>query len=651
MFDKNFNPKKFKHWQITQDDADIIWLYFNLADKSVNVITHDAMEEFAEIIQICEDNIATIKGVALLSGKETGFAYGADIPAFEKFTTPAETYKHLEFVQDNFARIAALSCPTAVGIDGFALGGGLELALPFDYIIASNHEKTQLAFPEVKLGLMPGYGGTGRSLARIGIFHMMRMVLTGRMVGVEEALEIGLINQIVADKTKLKDALAQAIHNGKHINPIAENGDIPAAIEDARIVIQAKYHEQQHPAPFKILEHLEKHAPNMQALITSELEVFSELLMGTISKNLRRVYDLTNRVKKQGKADANIRKLHVIGAGTMGGDIAAVAAMAGFEVSLQDLSEDAINNALMRAEKLFTRKLKTADKITEAKQRLVADATGLNVKNADMVIEAVAESLAVKQKVLGEIAKKVRSDTILASNTSAIPLEKIAQILPAPEQLIGIHFFNPVPVLPLVEIVKAKQSSDIFIKRALGFVGSLKKMPILCQSAPGFLVNRALFPYIFASIDLFLSGENSDKIDQALLNFGLPMGAIELADQIGLDICLDIGQSLGIPEQVKNNLQEKITRGDLGRKTGAGFYQWQDNKAMRARGTYDDAQMQSISQQLLAPLVAECERAVLEKVVENADMADAAMIFGIGFPDYTGGPLNWEKCKLAQNNS
>ena len=634
----DFLQTDYQNWQISKTADDIIRLKLDVANKSVNILTKEVLHKFAAIAGALAENAEKLTGVMLICGKKNGFIYGADIHEFEDFHAPEELRVHLESVHESFTKIENLPCPTACGINGLTLGGGLEIALAFDNLIATT--TTQLAFPEVKLGLLPGYGGTVRALQKIGAFESLRMMLTGRMVAANEALKIGLVNQLVADEDSLEVALTQNILAGKNKTSAPKDENLQAIIDDARTVIESKYKRNHHPAPFKILDHYQNFASDIDALTSSEKTLFTDMLFSENSRNKRRVYYLTDRVKKQTKQQSHISHVHVVGAGVMGGDIAAVAALAGFQVSLQDLSQDAIDGALARAETLFARKL-DGDKLAHAKARLTSDKDGTQIAKADLIIEAVAENLAIKQKVFENLATQAKPSAILATNSSAIQLEEIGANLPNPEALIGLHFFNPVPALPLVEVIWGAQSGEDVINRALGFVGQLKKLPILCKSAPGFIVNRALFPYIFVAFERYFDGEDADKIDQALLGFGMPMGPIELADQIGLDVCLDIGTSLGIPERTQKFLQEKCASGNLGRKSGAGFYEWCDKKAIRARGDYDARELQKLAKELLQPLVAESMKIVAEGVVSDADMLDAAMIFGIGFPEHTGGPLNY----------
>ena len=374
-----------------------------------------------------------------------------------------------------------------------------------------------------------------------------------------------------------------------------------------------------------------------------EIDVFPNLMVSSASKNLRRVFYLTDAVRRSARGASNIKRLHVVGAGVMGGDIAAIGAMAGLEVTLADMNESAILSSIARAKKLFERRLKSDEKVASALARLRADLDGNGAIDADLIIEAVAERLEVKQAVFKNLEVVSKATAILATNTSAIPLEDIATALNAPERLIGLHFFNPVPVLPLVEVIWSKYSDPEIVIRGMQFAGQIGKMPIRCKSAPGFLVNRALLPYIFKAIEAVAGGENADHIDEALVDFGMPMGPIELADQIGLDVCLDVGIVLGMPPATKALLDEKCKAGTIGRKSGSGFYEWDGNRAIRAHQSKDPRVMAAIAKNMLAPMIEECRQAVDENVVDSADSADAGMIFGIGFPGFRGGPLNWSK--------
>ena len=635
--------ESFKHFNISTDHENICWAEIDVNGKSVNVLTQEVMSDLANILNWLEKN-TKIKGFSLTSGKPGGFIYGADIAEFELYKTKQDVRSHMEFVHGLFNRIENLRVPTAVGIDGIAVGGGLEIALAFDHIITTSGNKTKLGFPEVNLGILPGYGGSGRAYGRIGTASVAEMMISGKPLIAEAAKDIGLIDQVVNGADNIKPAIKswlEAQNQKKPERKQRETETDQSALEICREKFLRRVRVEHTPAPFAIIEHLRKHGHSSVAMSAAEMDIFPDLMVGSASKNLRRVYHLTDKVRKTARGDSKIKKLHVVGAGVMGGDIAAVAAMSGLNVSLTDVDSSAIEGAIKRSADLFARRLKVDEKIAAATARLKADPKGNDAANADLIIEAVAEKLSVKRAVFSDLEKIIKPDAILATNTSAIPLEDISTALKNPSRLIGLHFFNPVPVLPLVEVIWSPHSNQDLVTRGMQFVGQIGKMPIRCKSSPGFLVNRALLPYMFGAIEAVVSGENPEKIDQAMVDFGMPMGPIELSDQVGLDVCLDVGTVLGIGPGAEKLLKSKCDDKTLGRKTGSGFYNWSENRAVRSREPLEPKLSDDIARLMLAPMVDECKKAVQEGVVESSDDADAGMIFGTGFPSFRGGPINW----------
>ena len=635
--------QSLQHWSAKIDQTNIVWLELGVADKSVNVLTRAVFDELTVIVDALEAT-SQLAGVALLSAKPGGFVYGADINEFEDLKNADEVAGLMRLVHGLFDRIATLPVPTAAGIDGIAVGGGLEIALPFDRLFATRSPKTKLGFPEVNLGIMPGYGGTGRAFARVGTAAVLDLMLGGKPVGIKAALAMGLVDAEADNGEALAPAIGAWIvqQNGTKPTraPVEKSADAEA-LTAARDRYLKRLRQDHTPAPFAILAHVQQHGHDPKAMSAGEIDIFPGLLTGLASKNLRRVFYLTDSVRKTGRGDSQISNIHVVGAGVMGGDIAAVSALSGMTVTLTDMDAAAIDAARSRARILFERRLKTDNKITSAMARLIADPDGQGASTADLIIEAVAERLDVKQAVFKALENVAKAGAILATNTSAIPLEDIASALHHPERLIGLHFFNPVPVLPLVEVIWSRLSDPDLVNRGMQFAGSIGKMPIRCKSSPGFLVNRALLPYIYKAIDAVAAGENPDLIDQSLVDFGMPMGPIELADQIGLDVCLDVGLVLGISPVAKRLLTEKCAAGTIGRKSSRGFYQWDGNRTQRPRAAGDAATMETLVNTMLAPMIEACRQAVDDGVVDSADNADAGMIFGIGFPGFRGGPLHW----------
>ena len=630
----------FTHWRFHIDQQNIGWLELDVAGSSVNVLQREVMREWAQIM----DNLIENKGLAglcFLSGKKRGFVYGADIAEFDDLKTKADVYESIELADTILSGIEALDCPTVCGIDGVAVGGGLEVALAFDRIVVTSSAETKLGFPEIHLGIMPGYGGTGRAMRRIEAKNVLDMVLSGRLLSANEAKTIGLVDKVVKDATSLRKAVADELDHPAVPDIIQTDSDVKQAVIQAKDNILSRFHREQTPAPFLICEHFHESGADWRALVKSERTRFSEMLLGEASHHLRRVFLLNEMVRKSARGDSQIKTVHVIGAGTMGADIAAVAAMSGFQTSLSDIDAEAVYEAVTRAGKLFERRLKTEEKIKSALERLTADPEGKAIAKADIIIEAVAERLSVKQAVFSAVELDAKPDSILATNTSSIMIEDIASALKAPERLIGLHFFNPVTVLPLVEVIAGPSSTQTSITRAMQFAGQLKKMPVKVKSVKGFLVNRALLPYLFEAIEVMVSGEAQDKLDQALVRFGMPMGPIELCDQIGLDVCFDVGQVLGMSDIASQALKTKVDAGQLGRKSGSGFYEWDDKKAVRSRSDYPPAELDKIAADLLAPMIEKCRSAVADGIVDSADHADIGCILGIGFPTYRGGPLGW----------
>ena len=631
---------EFKHWRYHIDKQNICWLALDVVGSSVNILRREVMTEWALIM----DKIGKaegLSGLCLLSGKERGFVYGADIAEFDNLKTEADVRELIELADSILSGIEVLPYPTVCGIDGVAVGGGLELALAFDRIVVTSSAETKLGFPEIHLGIMPGYGGTGRAMRRIKAEHVLDMVLSGCLLSGVEAKALGLVDTVIDDAADLRQAVADELTQPSVPDLGQTDSDVEQAVGQAEETILQTLKKERTPAPFLICEHFRASGADWRALVKTEPVRFSKMLLGEASHHLRRVFLLNDMVRKSARGDSQIKKVHVIGAGTMGADIAAVAAMSGFQTSLSDLDAEAVKNAVKRAGKLFERRLKTEDKVSAAAGRLIADIKGKEIAKADIIIEAVAERLTVKQNVFRAVEAKAKQDAILATNTSSIMIEDIASALQAPERLIGLHFFNPVPVLPLVEVVAGPLSNTAFISRAMQFAGQLKKMPVKVKSVKGFLVNRALLPYLFASIDSMIAGEAPDKLDQALTRFGMPMGPIELCDQIGLDVCFDVGQVLGMSDTAFKALQDKVNSGQLGRKSGSGFYDWDDKKAMRPRADYPGDELEKLAAALLSPMIEMCRSAVTEEIVDTADHADIGCILGIGFPAYRGGPLGW----------
>jgi 3-hydroxyacyl-CoA dehydrogenase/enoyl-CoA hydratase/3-hydroxybutyryl-CoA epimerase len=422
--------------------------------------------------------------------------------------------------------------------------------------------------------------------------------------------------------------------------------------EQIRKKTREKVREDHYPAPFRLIDLFEQFGGSDRDMLAAETRGFAPLMVGETSRNLRRVFRLSEAMKAQApKGDFKPKRAHVIGAGTMGADIAAVCVLAGMEVSLQDISEEQLKKAQAQAKALFRRRLKSRTLSDAAVSRLLLDAKGDHLPRADVVIEAVVEKLEVKQKVFKDLESRLKPGAVLATNTSSIMIEKIAEPLADPGRLIGLHFFNPVPQLPLVEVVKGTGSRPEEVTKGCGVVTAIGKYPLVVRSVPGFLVNRVLAPYMMGAMRRYDEGTPREKIDEAAKTFGMPVGPLELADQVGLDVCKHVAEIIGIASGAVegSKLAALVAAGKLGKKTGEGFYVWKDGKPERAvvEPPYEQQDLQKLGEELVAPLISECGKCRDEKVAESADLIDGGVIFGTGFAPFRGGPLHYQESKTA----
>ena len=630
----------FKHLHLEinnhEDGHHYARLSLDFEGRSANILSMAMIDE----ISLALDEVKSQKELSFLllqSAKPSGFVFGADITEFENLTSEDEVRALQKRAMALLDKLENLSLVTIAFIHGPALGGGLELALACNYRLVNAKTRLMLGFPEVNLGLMPGFAGTARASRLIGAELSLSLCETGKPITLaDKAVSLGLADEAVAEDELVQKAYDFAA-KGKRVYD-----EYPPL--NAKDMTTALAHKIAQSAPDSIphikaiYEHFEKAGTNYDAFIQGEFAHFPPLMMNPVSKALRRVFALTDKVKKQAKGQSAIEHIYVIGAGAMGGDIATLLAYRGKHVTLFDVSLDAMEKAQTKAIAYFERKL-SPDECAQAQARLTLADGSIDMSQFDLVIEAAPEKMALKQAIWADIESKVRDDCILASNTSALDLDGIASVLSAKDRLVGLHFFNPAVVMPLVEIIHRGTHDTPIFEELMKLVMSLDKMPIMVRNSPGFIVNRALLPYIYEAIATMIEGTAADEIDQAFIAYGMPMGPIELADQIGLDVCLDAGKPLGMAEAVRQILEAKIAENDLGRKTGKGFYEWAEKSAIRPSADYDEASLNALQRRIIAPLIAACQEAVDNGDVSDADFVDAAMIFGMGFPRHKGGPL------------
>jgi 3-hydroxyacyl-CoA dehydrogenase/enoyl-CoA hydratase/3-hydroxybutyryl-CoA epimerase len=644
-------------WHFTVDFEGIAWAVMDRKGESMNSLGRGPTEELGEIVMAVEQAAASgeVKGLVLMSAKERSFIAGADIREFEGFDTEQKIEDVVKETLELLNRIDRLPVTVVAAIHGYCLGGGLELALACDWRIADREEATRLGFPEVKLGIFPGLNGTVRALQAAGPMDAMTAMLTGRMLRPSAAKAMGLIDQLVPTRHTLRWAARKAVLQ-KRKSPGASWWKRLMLKQPVRSLLAkrmraetaAKVREEHYPAPFRLIDLFERHGDDPARMRIAETELFTPLMASEASRNLRRVFKLSEMLKDEApkngvKNGFKPRRVHVIGAGTMGGDIAAWCVVQGMQASLQDLDEAQIGKALARAKNLFKRQLRTPLAIDTAVARLIADPSGKHIKQADVVIEAIVEKLDIKQSLFRKLEREVKPGAVLATNTSSLRLEDIAKSLADPGRLVGLHFFNPVAQLPLVEVVRGEGTREEEVRKACAFVTAINKLPLIVKSCPGFLVNRVLAPYMMEAVRRYQSGEPREKIDQAALKFGMPMGPLELMDMVGLDIANHVGEELDLAPEGDNVLAALVKQGKLGKKTGEGFYVWEGGKPKREQAAYDQAELERLGRALVQPMLDEAERALDDRVVASADHVDAGVVFGTGFAPFRGGPLHYRR--------
>lgn len=650
MSDTKQPDQSYKHWSLSADMDGVCWLLLDREGESANSLSNEVLSELGDIVTSLEQNPPT--GLVMMSGKKGSFIVGADVREFDHIEDREQAAAYIHGAHQLFNRIESLPFPTVVAIEGFCLGGGLELALCFDYRIARDDDKTRLGFPEVKLGIYPGFGGSARSIRQCGALQAMPLMLSARNLRAKQARAMGLVDELVGPHGEPRWAARRAVlkkRKSKGPGRLAElqsMGPVRGLLaRQMRKQTAAKANPDHYPAPFSLIDAWEKCGDDPYAMMAEEVDRVALLITGDVSRNLRRIFFLTERLKGYGKGSKfKARRVHVVGAGTMGGDIASWCVVQGLEVTLQDREMKYIEPALERAKKLFKKRLKTPDRVAGAMSRLIPDVEGKGVARADVIIEAIFENAEAKIALYKDIEPRMQSHAILATNTSAIPLEELSASLDKPERLIGLHFFNPVSQMPLVEVVHDAATSDEQIKNGAAFCNQIGRFPLPVKSSPGFLVNRVLSPYLLQAFRMQRSeGIPAEDLDKAATRFGMPMGPVELADVVGLDIGLQVLGTLGgaEAEEERKLLQSYVDGGKLGKKTGEGFYEWEKGKAKKGDSTATPQQLHDIARRLLQPYFDECESALADGIVEDGDVLDAGMIFGTGFAPFRGGPLHY----------
>ena len=646
-------PGQWKHWRMRSDEDGVAWLLFDKSDASANTLSEEVLTELDAALAMVSQ--LRPSGLVIRSAKPGGFIAGADIGGFRGIADVAKVEADIARGHAVLDRLDALPLPTVAVIHGYCLGGGLEIALACDHRIAIDN--ASFGFPEVLLGLHPGLGGTVRTPRLINPMQAMTMMLTGRTERARRAKSLGLVDAVTQER-HVRGAVRDAV-NGKLRT--ARQGAIGQLLNTspARSLLSGRMRREaekqaphaNYPAPSALIDLWVQHGgDDAAARQKAEISSFARLLVGDTAQNLVRVFFLRNKLKDFAAGTWAGRRIHVIGAGAMGGDIAAWCAWHGFTVSLADMKPEPLAGAIKRAAELYGKIGRDNRRaVRDALDRLIPDLHGDGVISADLVIEAVPETLDLKRKVYAGIEPRMKPTAILATNTSSIRLEELRDGLARPERLVGIHFFNPVSRMQLVEVVSHDQVADAVLADARAFLGRIDRLPAPVKSAPGFLVNRALTPYLLEALVMLDAGVKKEVIDKVAENFGMPMGPIELADTVGLDICLHVAETLraGLQNDMPDApkwLKDKVARGELGKKTDKGLYDWKDGHAVKQHDTTAPAPPDA-ADRLILPMLNVCVACLREGVVADEEVVDGAMIFATGFAPFRGGPLHYARTR------
>jgi 3-hydroxyacyl-CoA dehydrogenase/enoyl-CoA hydratase/3-hydroxybutyryl-CoA epimerase len=644
-----FDGLRFSHWKHSASTDGVLVLALDRAGSSVNALSRGVLDELDSMLE----RIAIVRPAAVVihAAKPSGFAVGADLKEFEGYARKGTIREEIEHGQRVFERLARLPMPTVAAIHGACMGGGTELALACRMRVAARMPETRIALPEVQLGIHPGWGGTARLPRLIGAPRALAMMLTGRPSSAAHALRDGLVDRLAEPDGLIEAARQLALH------PIAR--PLPQRVRAwltncwpvrqvlapmVRRQAAAKAPPRHYPAPSALVQVWRRGGGDIHQRLRLEARSVARLAETPTAHNLIRVFFLRERMRSMaGDTVHDIRHVHVVGAGVMGGDIAAWSALRGFEVTLQDREMKFVEPALVRARGMFEKKLKAPDRIAAATNRLKADVEGAGVAAAQLAIEAIYEEPDAKQDVYRTVEPRIAGDALIATNTSSIPLDELRGALMQPGRFLGLHFFNPVAQMPLVEVVRHDALDPKIEKRALAWVKAIGKLPLPVQGTPGFLVNRILMPYLLEAMRCHTEGIPDPAIDRAAKKFGMPMGPIELADTVGLDVALSVGRELGpfLGLELPEGIADKVEAGKRGKKDGQGFYVWKDGKPEKPKVDSNYRAPADLEDRLILPMLNEAVACLHDGVVVDADLLDAGVIFGTGFAPFRGGPIQY----------
>ena len=653
-------------------DNGMCLLTFDRPESGANIFDKATLNELSEHLDQIETD-RSLRGLIITSAKKSIFIAGADLKTLLRQAQSGELREFIAEGQRVFNRIAALKIPSVAAIHGACAGGGYEVTLACDYRVASDDPATRIGLPETTLGLVPAWGGCTRLPRLIGINKAAEVILKGKLYSAQEALKLGLVDEI-ASRDQLLDLARKKLSEGKR-----KVDATPPSRSAEKQRGEAPRPQTGNPAParaFDIVQRAVESSP--EESMQRELDAIVDLGQSEPTQNLIRNFFLAEKYKKGSGKTSVPKTAHaaVIGAGVMGSGIAQWLSSRGVTVILRDVNRDILDRGLANIEKTYAgavkRGLMTEEQAKQGRSRIVASTAPMELRDVQFVIEAASEKMEIKREIFRELSMQAGPHTIVATNTSALSVTDLADCTVAPERVLGLHFFNPVSRMKLIEVVVAKETSDETKAHALAFVRQIGKLPVTVRDSPGFLVNRVLFPYLLDAAELFEAGIEADKIDNALVKWGMPMGPLRLIDEIGIDITLDIAATLekafGRRAHAPAVLLWLRDGQMLGRKSGAGFYK-SDSKTPTAnealvqwrRGLHGDVEGpegpmippdwhrdprlrlsdEELAHRLVFLMVNEAARCLEENVVESAEDADYGMILGTGFAPFRGGPLRF----------
>jgi 3-hydroxyacyl-CoA dehydrogenase/enoyl-CoA hydratase/3-hydroxybutyryl-CoA epimerase len=665
----NLNQFSFQYWKLHIDSEKILWVTLDCPDRTANILSTIVRKELNDFIDgfniqsEINEHVEEVNGIVFKSDKKSGFAAGADITEFKALAgTEDFIQQSRKLVLDGwnlYEKLENLSndIPTIALINGFCMGGGFEFALACKYIVTIDQPNTKMALPEVQLGIYPGWGGIKRLPYRTGVLAAFDLILTGKAIDSRKAKKIGLSDFSTSPRTAI--STCKRLINTKPerkklsiLNNLLLGFLRPIVYQLLLSQVKKKVHPKHYPAPYGILELWKKHDGDPSV----NLSIHDKIIGSDTTKNLIRIFFLRERLKsigkvKKGSHENSLKHVHVVGAGTMGADIAIWCAIKGFIVTLQDTSEEQMGKAILNAHKSISRKIKNKALSQKIIDKLIPDVSGQGIKEADVIIEAIVENLDAKKSLFKKIESLAKPNAILATNTSSIRLEEISSELISPKRLIGIHFFNPVRQMPLVEVVKTAIVDEKVECATYDFVNKIGKLPLPVKSSPGFLVNAVLGPYLQNSMRSIDGGYSPEQVDQAMKSWGMPMGPLELLDVVGLDVMVAAGKAMLKDGDTPQCLEELYKNNHLGKKTNKGFYDWNKGKKIKQKSKpLNSIESFQLAENLIAPLIKQTEQLVKSGVVKDRELADAGVIFGTGFAPFRGGPLNYQSKKNKEKN-